>query len=498
MKYRISAITFLFLITSAISSAQNFTATVVDQATGAPIPFASIETGKNQGVITNEEGVFALDLSKIKHPQDSVYFSSMGYERRGISARDSSLTIIPLVPAPFALQSVFVNANNYSVKEIIEKVKENLEANYKVNISKKKIFFRQSDFHTMDKVDFGFKESTIEELNEELMDSIAGLIPRKSSYYREVAGDFYGDYRSYKLNVDKAAELYDKSKNVSVDGLSEKLERIFKENVKPDSYLKIKSGIFGTKVQLDSAANANNTNGNDVVKVETNSGKGNNLPQQIKDRISELYEQLFFHEDSNLDMLSKSNRYKFEHNNYTFIDDEPVYIINFEPKGKKDFKGVMYVNTKDFAIVRLEFDNVRPLKRFGLLGITYRNNVFRGKMLFRKNESGTYSPKYLELENGNYFAVERPLKVIEKNKHVKGRRKQNELSLELDVQTNNLMKYELVVFDSEAISESTYNSVEENLKTKAEHLTQYDPGFWAGYTIMEPNAAIQAFKVVSE
>ena len=51
---------------------------------------------------------------------------------------------------------------------MIEKVKENLDKNYYVqDLSKKKIFFRQSDFNRMKKVDFGFKKSTIEELNKE-------------------------------------------------------------------------------------------------------------------------------------------------------------------------------------------------------------------------------------------------------------------------------------------------------------------------------------------
>lgn len=495
MKLFQSAFAILFFINSFGVIAQNFSATVVDAKTGNPIAFATVETGKNQGVITNEEGVFAFDPNKVRQPLDSVYVSSMGYAKRGIALDADSNSVIELNPAPFTLQSVYVSNTNLSVKEIIEKVKENLSANYAVDLTKKKIFFRQSDFNSMDKVDFGFKESTIEELNEELMDSIAGLIPKRSSYYREVVGDFYGNYRTHKFSVDKAAELYDKSKDVSVDGLSEKLERIFKENVKPDSYLKIKSGIFGTKIQLDSVAEANEEESN-VVKVETDNNDHHNFPEQIKDRISELYEQLFFHEDSNLDILAKSNRYKFVQEDFTFINDEPVYVITFEPKGKKDFKGVMYVDTDDFAIVRLEFDNVRPLRKFGLLGIKYRNNVFRGKMLFSKNEKGIYSPKYLELENGSFFGVERPLKVIEKNKNVKGRRKQNELSLELDVQTTNLNKYELVVFDSETISQSAYDSVKENNKVKAEYLSQYDPNFWAGYTILEPNAAIQAFEVV--
>ena len=115
-----------------------------------------------------------------------------------------------------------------------------------------------------------------------------------------------------------------------------------------------------------------------------------------------------------------------------------------------------------------------------------------------KDATGAYSPRYIELADGSFFGVDRPLKVIEKNKHVKGRRKQNELSLQLDVQMSNVQKYELVVFDSETISEGAYESAEENKNVEATYLSKYDPNFWSGYTIMEPNAAIQAFTVLEE
>lgn len=473
-------------------SAQTFYGKLLDHKTNEPIPFATIQYSTHRGVITNEEGVFGF-THKAKDT-DSVHISSMGYEKKTYSLQEPLDSIITLAPKAFELKSVFLSSDPLDAKEIIEKVKENLDANYRVALSKKKIFFRQSDLNQMKKVDFGFQDSTIEELDKQLIDSITGLVPRHSSYYREVVGDFYGDYSTHKFHIDKAAELYDKNKDVSMDGVSEKMERIFKENIKPDSYLKIKSGLFSTKVQIDSLKNEHNEESDAMVKVENTDDQ--NFNQQIQDRISELYEQLFFHEDSKVDILRKSNRYKFDIKDYTYIEDTPVYVMGFSPKGKKDFKGKMYINMDDFAILRLEFDNVRPIQRFGLLGITYRHNIYRGRMLFEKDAEGGYSPKYLELDSGVFFGLDRPLKVIEKNKHVKGRRKQNELSLALDIQMNQRNKFELVVFNSENITKPIYESVTENKDVEATYLSKYDPSFWEGYTIMEPNAAIQAFKVV--
>jgi hypothetical protein len=487
--------TFSILFISAIAQSQSFSAKVVDEKTGDPISYATVQTGKHSGVITNEEGEFTLKESQVAKLKDSIFISSMGFETKGFLIENMTEGLITLTSKPFELKSVFLSTNNYSAEEIIALVKENIDANYAVNLSKNKIFFRQSDLNKMKKVGIEFVKSTIEELDKNLIDSIAGLIPRKSEYYREAVGDFYGDYSNHKLFVDKGAELYDKNADVSMDGLSEKMEKIFKDNVKPNSYLKIKSGWFGTKVQLDSLLIAEK---DEDAKVKVENTDDQIFQEKVKDHISWMYEELFFHEDSKLDMLTKSNRYEFTLDNYTFIDEESVYIIRFEPKGRKDFEGVMYVNTEDFAIMRVEFNNVRPLKKFGLLGISYRHNLFRGKMLFNKNGKGTYSPKYIELESGSVFGVDRPLSVIEKNKFVKGRRKQNELALELDIKTTSINKFELVIYDSEEISQGAYDSALENPKMKADYLSQYDPSFWAGYNIMEPNAAIQEFKVLEE
>jgi hypothetical protein len=475
------------------SIAQQYSALVIDTKSGEPIPFATVQTGRNQGVITNEEGVFSFILKEGKPIPDSIHISSMGYERLGVSLKEPLNQVIYLNPKLFELSEVFLSNKKFTAEEIIEKVKERLEVNYTVDLTKKKMFFRESENNYMDKFDFGFKESSIEELNKELMDSISQLIPRKSSYYKEAVGDFYGDYRNYKLIINKAAELYDKNKDVSFDGVEKKLEQIFKENVKPDSYLKIKSGIFGTKVQLDSLSKEDE---NAKVIIEESSDHDKHYQQDVKVGISEIYEQLFFNDDSNIDVLEKSNRYQFTLDNYTFIDGLPVFIISFTPKGKKDFMGTMYVNTEDFAVVRLDFDNVRPIKKFSLFGITYRHSVLKGKMLFGKDSSKGYGPRYIELVNGTYFGLDRPLKIIEKNKHVKGRRKQNELSLDLKIQMNHLVKYEWVVFESETITKSEYDNAVENKKVKATYMSQYDPEFWKEYTIMEPNAAIRSFKVI--
>ena len=488
------SLTILSILIFSYANAQSFSAKVIDRDTKEPISYATIETGLYQGMVSNEEGEFTFLLENVKQPQDSIYISYMGYETKGLVFEENEGITIALLPRLYELKEVFLTTELLTIKEIIERVKDNLDKNYTSILTKKKIFFRQSDIGHMKKMDFGFKKSTIEELNKELLDSITKILPKKSSYYKEVVADLYGDYNNYKLNINKAAELYDKNNDISAEGMGKKLEVIFNENIKKDSYLKIKSGFFSTKKQVDSILQENEEA---KATLEKKKKEGTlEFQEQISNQIANLYEQLFFQEDSKIDVLDKSNRYNFTLENYTVINEMTVYILKFTPKGGKDFKGTMYVNTQDFAIVRLDFENVKPISKFGLLGITYRNDVYKGKMLFDKDENGTYSPRFIELLDGSYMGLDRPLKIIEKNKNVKGRRKQNELSLKLDIQGNQLQKQELVVFESENITQSSFDLVEGKQIIKATYLSKYDPMFWKDYSIMEPNEAIESFKVV--
>ena len=54
---------FTFLISGAVLS-QSLTAKVVD-SNNNPIPFATVQTDENSGVITNEEGFFTINLEDV-------------------------------------------------------------------------------------------------------------------------------------------------------------------------------------------------------------------------------------------------------------------------------------------------------------------------------------------------------------------------------------------------------------------------------------------------
>ena len=475
---------------------QSVKSRVIDEKTQEIIPYATVQFGENSGVITNEEGSFSLLLADTSRATDSIFISCLGYEKKGFSLVQGLDSVLQMKPKAIELSEIYLFDNELTVDEIIEKVKERLASNYNDTPTKQQLFFRQSSLNNLRKFDIQFEKSTIKELDKDLIDSVVSILPKGSSYYTESLCDFYRTPEEDKLYIEKAAELYDKNNEGSMEALSKKMEKIFRDNVKSNSYLKIKSGMFGTKVQVDSILEASEEAAE--IEEEFKEDEESHFLSNKKHQLNDLYSGIFYEEDSPLNFLEKSGRYKFHLKGYTAIQDEGVYIIQFAPKRSEDFRGTAYINIEDFAIVRLEYANVNSLKRVRLLGFHYEETVYRGTTIFEKGPNKKYNLRFMEKVVGKLMGVDRPLKVIEKNKHVKGRRKQNELSLNLDIVNQNTEKYELVVFDSNSISTPEFSKVEENEAIKATYLSKYDPEFWEGYTIMEPNKAIREFTVGQE
>lgn len=482
--------------------AQTVSSRLVDAKTKKGIPYATIQYGEGQGVITNEEGRFSFMLKEGAKLPDSIFVTSMGYEKKGFTLEQMQDSLVALNAKAIELSGVYVFDKELEVDDIIEKMIENIPQNVNKNPIKQRFFLRKSELANMQKVDFGFEKSSIKELNKELMDSIARSIPKNATHYTESFGDLYKNDTDYKLNIIKAADLYDKRDMGSFEEIAEHMEDIFKENVKSGSYLKIKSGIFSQKIQVDSILDTMDDERVEQVKkvkaqVEKDSVSG--LTDSQRWEFKELLSQLYYKEDTKLDIVDKTRRYEFKLAGYADIGDAGVYVVDFWPKrSSADFKGRLFINIEDFAVMRLDFKNTQRLRNFRLLGITYRETVHKGTMRFAKLPSGKYDLQFMDFSDGKYFGVDRPLKVVEKNKHVKGRRKQNELKLNIDFRMNITSKWELVVFDQDEIPENEFTSFEEDKTVRATYMPRYNPEFWKGYTIMEPNQAIRGFTVEEE
>ncbi len=477
---------------------QNLTSTVLDSTTQQPIPYATVLLN-NRGVITNEEGKFTFLIQDEIKETDSLFISCIGYESLGKPLKEFTGNKILLRPKAIELREVIVSNKNYTPEEILELVEDNIEKNYKIGYTKKRLFLRESYSNYIEKSDYQIKESTIPALNREFLDSVLRSVPTNDTYYTEVLGDLYGtkDEDQQKLDLIKASELYDKNSRLDLENLEERFNEIIKKNVKTDSYFKVKSGLFGTKVDADELFEKE-VDSNDVKslnkELEETTERKKFFSNYKRRTLANLYTNLPIFEDTDYNVLWKSRRYELTMEEFTYIGDKPLYVIDFKPKRSEDFKGKLYIDANDFALVKMDFENVEPLRKFSLLGISLNEYLAKGSILFGKDDDGKYSLRYYEITKGNRVGFKRPVKIIEKNKHVKGRRKQNELHLKIDAAFNGRNKYEVVVFDTEAISESTFESFTEKKDVLPQYMPNYDPEFWKGHTIMEPNMAIKEFK----
>lgn len=491
---KITIASILILCSSLYVQAQQVAGKLLDEKTNTPIPYATIAYGTNQGTISNEEGVFyILDTA---HKIDSVEISSMGYKTVRIAVNDLENNPIYLGMEDIALGEIVLFDKALEVTEIIDKVKDNITKNYGSQPYKQTYFFRDSYTNIIKNISLDVDESTIPELDQKLMDSMVTLVPRSSAYYTEILGTLYGNYDQNKVSIKKVADLYDPEADASFTDFSKRLEKIFKENVKGDSYLKIKSGIIGTKVDVSEVvADIDSVPDPEVARAERLKKRREHLIGSSSYRMKTLFDELFWKDDATIDILQKSGRYNFVISGYTISDDEVLYKIDFEPKGNADYKGTLYVNTVDYAVHKLEFQNVKQVGSLKLFGISRVKDVRRGKMIFSKHASGGYLPKYLEFESGETYGIDRPLTIIEKNKNVAGRRKQNEFDMDVSFRNAQRNKFQAVFYDASVITSAEVENLEPNKDFEIKDFKAYNAAYWSGENIIPPNEAIKAFTV---
>ncbi len=493
---------FLFCLNLSTLFSQNISATIIDSTSLKPIPFATIQWSVDKGIITNEDGEFNLNIDQSIQLKDSIYISSMGYTTLGKTFEELKDSIIYLSPNTILLKNVIVSNKNYTADEIIDFVKENLDKNYNRDYTKKRMFLRERYFQNTNKTNYSDFESTITAFNSHFLDSVIQSIPKSDERYTESLFDLYGNYNegNQKIDLIKASELYDKNSEVDVKKLEERFNKIIKENVKTTSYFKVKSGIFGSKIDSEGLFNTEIDSSdvdalNKKLEEEQERKKDRKIyfAKSIKKEVGNRFKNLFFMDNTDLNFITKSRKYEFNLIEYAYLGTDPVYVINFKPKNGADYQGTLFVNFDDFAILRADYENVKSIKTFKLLGISMNQYLNKGKMIFYKDSDKKYNLRYLEYENGAKVGIKRPLKIIEKNKVVKGKNKQNELSLKMDLALTSTNKYEIVVFNTEKSTSATYDSFTENNHVLPTYMPNYNPEFWKGYNIIEPNTAIKEF-----
>ena len=471
----------IFLLFAVNLKAQSTSVKILDSISFNPIPFATVYFSNSSGVISDENGDFELIKNEL-NDEDSLFISSMGYKKVSYSLNRFNDSIIFLSPKPIELNNVIITNRKLSSQEIIEKIKAAITQNYQTDLSENKIFYRKEYNSTIEKFEINKFKSSIDNVNDLLIDSLLLNLPSENKSATEVLSYYYGNLEedNQKINLIKSRETYKKDNEI-LESLNSKLEESLKKSLKSNSYFKIRSGLlpFSGDLEFDGLWDIDSTNQAALKKANDDEIKRKeNFANSIKGRVSNIYSNLFYNDGTDLDFILKSNRYEFSNPELNYLGNQLVYVMTFRPKGSKDYKGTLHINSDDFAIVRIDFKNIKSLFKLKLLGFSSDNYLVEGRMVFSKLDKKKYSLTYFQVSSGSKAGIDRPFKIIEKNKFVKGRRKQNQISFNLDFIVNSLNKVELRVFQSKPIDLNLYDNIKEENKILPEYVDEFKTNFW--------------------
>ena len=494
---------FFFLVLSKISS-QEISGVIIDSLSQNPIPFANVTSNFNKNTITNEEGRFRLFKEIPFTKKDSIYLSSIGYNSLSLGVNLTDEFKILLSPKIIELETVVVtNREKLTAIEIIDKVKENVKNVFEFDYKNKKIFRRRIIMSDFDKAKIDIKKSSIKEFDQIFMDSITSTIPKKNNFYIEALYDFFGNRNpdNQKVNILKSAELINKDNEISFKTIQSKIQPIVDVKVKRDSYFKFKSGIIPIDIDREGLdfMSIDSTDNSQLEKIKNNKlneRKDFNLNNRnyIKD-ISNSYID-YKNKEFKYEVFKKSRKFNFKIAEFSYLGYEPVYIIEYYPKSTRGkYKGRLFIHADDFALIRIDNQNIRLLRNLNFLGVYFRLNKRLDKRIFKKNENNKYDLYFAENYYESSFGLDRPLKIIEKNKNVRGRRKQNQLKMQITFTGNNKVKTEVIFIESDILKVDDYNKIKEIDSELPIKLMEYDPNFWSGYNILEPQQILKEFKV---
>ncbi len=482
---------------SSILFGQNVSGVLVDKTSKETIPFATVQLGKNYGVITNQEGNFTINTENFTK-NDSLVFSSMGYEAKSIALNDFKQDTILLAKNVEELGQVLLLNRNLTAEEIMVKVNENLSTNYNNSLTKSTVFHRQQIGNKFYKMGFEIKKAEFidrkvrKEFNKSVDSLLDGFKNQTSrSYFSNLSEVLIGENDSQakdslKVRVVKGTHLVNEEKSLSTDKLQKKVMKTLLAKLKTSNTFKLKTSILTLEDSLD------------LSEIDLDEKKVDTIkPSQIRGQLGWILNKTA--DKENFDFITDYKKYDYKIESVSMFNDEPIYVISFVRatglfSGNGRFAGTLFVSADSFAVVKAEYafadgEQGKSLNMKFLLGIKYAEKERSGTIIFQKNENGKYSPKYVQSSEKGYGYFSRKF-VLKENAPRKDRMKLKfNFTIELDFSQNE----EWVFLNTEPISKSQFNDFQENEGVVEEKIEKYDPKIWDKYNVLAPTKAIREY-----
>ncbi len=473
---------------------------ILDAKDGASIPFANIRINNLESLISNAEGYFYIPTNI--DDDASVVISYIGYVEVQTTTGKirSQNNVIRMSPGVFTLDTVDVSNVKPDAYKIMAEVKNRLAVNYKTDptATKNTIFYRKTTGFSPTKLDIevdkstGFSKKQLADVNRELTGFTNSLISHPPKGYTDVLCNYYTAVKQkenkplfhQKLEVVKAAKLFDENRSTSLDELQRKGMHILLQQVDTSKYYRIKSGLFGSR---------------DTISLRKDfQKKGQKKPSEIVNTRSTLaaFIQLNKPGNSKFDFITNPEIYNYSYEGALYSSsNEFIYVLNFKPKkSKAKYAGKVYVSETDYAIVRTDFSLAKGKSLGGvnlklLLGVKASENVSNGTLIFKPGESGAYYLQFASIEEGQYMYINRPLKFIELADGEK-----DVVAFDLKFELNMNSKMEFLNISRSAISAEAFDSQKEN-EFAYVALKQYNPDLWKDYGVIAPVEEMKQFKI---
>ena len=168
--------------------------------------------------------------------------------------------------------------------------------------------------------------------------------------------------------------------------------------------------------------------------------------------------KLFEEKSWTLPFLVKSRKYSFVNEGVVYDLGTPTFKVRFTSTNKKDYSGYLLVDVEDFGVHKISYQSNEHIKRIKLFGLFYELRLINRTYLFVKNQLDKYRLYYLGNEYQTHIGLKRPIKVIEKNKIVKGRNRQNMLSMDLNMRLNTVVQQSIYFNSFTSISKEEFDA----------------------------------------
>lgn len=481
--------TFCSFLSIFLIQAQEFTATILDSSNNKPIPFVAVQTAKYKGVISNEEGVFVIDLEDVSNNQLTI--SCLGYNSLTIYINDiiSSKNVILLQPAINELETVYLSNSKPNVDSIISRVKRNLKANYKSDSLSYTFFQRSTSYFDFDELDIDvkkashFKKRQLAKANKQLSKMANNIKTSNAVVFQDISGHLNAIRKdSTKLEVLKATQIINSKKDFSLEKIQERAYNVILKYLDTTKTFKLKTGLFKIEDSLSLSDNEEKE-----PKKEFNT-------INLKSSVTSVLSKSQLGKRSMLQKILNTDNYEYSLTNVITNDDDILYLIHFEPKrSKAHFTGNIYVSEDSHAILKLDYKYAKGKRGEKLnlklvLGIKYIENVNQGTIIYKKSENGFYEPRYIKSESGEYFYLNRPLKFIENSEN------RNKTSFNIKIEGSTVNREELLFTEVKHIDLDVFKNLQEPKSIPYELLRKYDANKWTGQETIAPSVELKSFE----